>query len=107
MLDKKAKNTVILELKFVWNQATLDVTNVSFETVIFDPKDTLGSLDLTLAGYYKIRQGILQQNLSIYYKFESADISCEQFNKFVNTLKRNKTKRKYPWLEQDDKNIWT
>ena len=29
----------------------------------------------------------------------------EQFNKFVNTLKKEKeeTKEKYPWLEQDDK----
>ena len=41
-------------------------------------------------GYYKITQGILQQNLSKYYKFESDDTLCEQFNKFINTLKREK-----------------
>ena len=35
-----------------------------------------------MIGYYKIKQGILQQNLSKYYRFESADTSCEQFNKF-------------------------
>ena len=29
---------------------------------------------------------------------------CEQFNKFIYTLKKEKeeTKEKYPWLEQDD-----
>ena len=64
----------------------------------------LGILDLRLVGYYKIKQGILQQNLSRYYRFESAYISCEQFNKFINMLKKEKKemKEKYPWLEQDD-----
>ena len=63
----------------------------------------LGILDLKSLGYYKIKQGILQQNLSRYYKFESADTLCEQFNKFITTLKKEKeeTKEKYPWLEQD------
>ena len=64
MLDKKAQNTVMLRLKFVQNLATLHVTNSSLETVIFDPKEMLGILDLRLVGYYKIKQGILQQNLS-------------------------------------------
>ena len=50
------------------------------ETVIFDLKEMLGILDLRLIGYYKIKQGILQQNLSKYYRFEPADIQCEQFN---------------------------
>ena len=74
MLDKKAQNTMMLKLKFVQNLATLDITNSSLETVIFDPKEMLGILDLRLVGYYKIKQGILQQNLSRYYRFESADI---------------------------------
>ena len=46
--------------------ATLDVTNSSLETVIFDPK-ILGILDFGLVAYYKMKQGILQQNLSRYY----------------------------------------
>ena len=60
-------------------------------------------LDLKLISYSKISQGILQQNLSKYYRFESADILCEHFNKFVNTLKKEKEemKEKYPWLEPD------
>ena len=64
----------------------------------------LGILDLTSVGYYNIKQGILQQNLRRYYKLESVDTLCEQFNKFINTLKKEKeeTEEKYPWLEQDD-----
>ena len=41
-------------------------------------------------GYYKIKQGILQQHLSKYFRFGSADTLCEQFNKFIDTLKREK-----------------
>ena len=46
----------------------------------------------------------MQQNLSIYYRFESADILCEQFSKFISILKKEKEeiKDKYPWLEQGD-----
>ena len=46
----------------------------------------------------------MQQNLSRYYRFESADILCEQFNKFIITLKKEKEEmmEKYPWLQQAD-----
>ena len=53
-------------------------------------------------GYYKRRQGILQHNLSKYYRFQSADTLCEQFNRFINTLKKERKeemKEKYPWLD--------
>ena len=63
----------------------------------------LGILDLRSLGYYKIKQGILQQNLSKYYRFKNTDTLCEQFNKFINTLRKEreqkKTKEKYPWLD--------
>ena len=83
--------------------AMLDLTNNTLDTVVFNPKEMLGILDLRSIGYYKIRQVIHQQNLSKYYRFESADVLCEQFNKFVNTLKNEKeeAKEKYPWLEPD------
>ena len=105
MLDKKAQKAMMVKLKFVQNMETLDVTNNSLNTVIFDSKEMLAILDLRLMRYYKIKQGVLQQNLSKYYRFESANILCGQFNKFVNTLKKEKeeTKEKYPWLEKDNK----
>ena len=70
----------MVKCKFPWNLAILDVMNNSLETVIFDPKEILEILDLRLMGYYKIKQGILQQNLHKYYRFESADT-------YVNSLK--------------------
>ena len=52
-----------------------------------------------------MKQGVLQQNLSKYYHFETADVMCKQFNKFVNTLRKEMevSKEKYPWLDKDDK----
>ena len=90
MLDKKAQSTLMLKLKFVWNLATLDITNIPLEIVIFDPKEVLGILDLWSIGYYKIKQGILQQNLSKYHRFKSAEALCEHFIKFINTLKKGR-----------------
>ena len=74
--------------------------------MIFKPEEMIGLIDLRLLGYYKIKQGILQWNLSKYYRFEKAEKLCEYFNKFVNTLKREREqempKDKYPWLDPDD-----
>ena len=83
---------MILKLIFTWNMSILDVTNSCLETVIFD-QNMLEILDLRSIGYNKIMQGILQQNLSKYYRFESADTLCEQFNKFINALKKEEKKK--------------
>ena len=37
---------MMLQLKFTQNLATLDATNSSLDTVIFDPKEILAILDL-------------------------------------------------------------
>ena len=50
----------------------------------------LGILDLRSIGYYKIKYSVFQQNLSDYFRFELADILCEQFNKFVKMLVKEK-----------------
>ena len=56
--------------------------------------------------YYKIKQGILQQNLNRYYRFEEATKLCEYFNKFVDTLKKEIEQTiptdRYPWLDAED-----
>ena len=39
-------------------------------------------------GYYKIKQGVLQQNLNKYYQFEEADKVCEEFNKMVEVIRQ-------------------
>ena len=80
VLDRNAQNRMMLKLKFTWNLAILDVMNSSLETVIFDLKEMLGIIDLRSVVYYKIKLGILQQNLSKYYRFKSDDTLCKQFN---------------------------
>ena len=50
MLDSKEQCTVKLRLKFVRNCASLDITNNTQETVIFEPKPMLGILDLRSLG---------------------------------------------------------
>ena len=94
VLDKKAHNTMMLKLKFTCNVAILDVKKSDLETVIFDPKEMMGILDLRFIGYYKIKQCILHQNLSKYYRFDSADTLCGQSNRFINTLKKGRKVRK-------------
>ena len=73
--------------------------------MISDPKEMLGILDLRSLGYYKIKQGILQQNLSKYYRFKSADTLCGHFNNFINTLKKEgkeEMQEIYPWLDSSN-----
>ena len=91
----------------MYNAATLDIANNGPDTIIYKPEEMLGILDLRSLGYYKIRQGILQQNFSKYYRFKRADTLCEHFNKFINTLKKEREqeelKDSYSWLDPSDK----
>ena len=88
------------------NKAILDIVNKGKDTMMFKPEEMIRVIDLTSLGYYKIKQGILQQNLSRYYKFEKSEKLCEYFNKLVNTPKKRREQRlpddKYPWLDPDD-----
>ena len=59
--------------------------------MIFKPEEMIGSIDLRLLGYYKIKQGILQQNLSRYCRFGRPEKFSKYFNKLINTLKRERT----------------
>ena len=78
---------MMLKLKFIGNKAILYITNNMRETLIFDRKTAIGILDLRSLGYYKIKQGVLQQNLNKYH-FEEANRVCEAFNKMVETVKQ-------------------
>ena len=93
LLDGSSYSIMFIKLKFTCNAAILDIVNNGTETIIFKPDEMLGIVDLRSLGYYKIKQGILQQNLSKYYKFERADRLCEYFNKFINALKRKENRR--------------
>ena len=107
LLDIKELVTLTMKLKIIRNRAIFKVTNGTHETVTFDPADMLGIVDLRSLGYYKIKQGVLQQNLSNMYHFETAKAVCAQFNKLINTLRReestetlsNMGTEKYPCLD--------
>ena len=55
----------------------------------------LGILHLRSLGYYKIKQGIpIAKFKQSAYKFERADTLCKHFNKFINTLKKEREQKK-------------
>ena len=93
ILDGSTHSTMLLKLKFTCNAVMLEIVNNGTETIIFRSEQMLGIVDSRSLGYYKIKQGILQQNLSKYCRFKRADTLCEHFNTFTNTLKRKRTER--------------
>ena len=103
ILDGSTYSTMLLKLKFTCNTVILAVVNNGTETIIFKPEEMIGIVDLRSLGYYKIKQGMLQQNLCKYYRFERQDTLCKYFNKFINTLKRAREQKEpeenYPWLD--------
>ena len=92
ILDGGTYSTLLIKLKLTHNRAILDIVNKGKNTMIFKPEEMIGIVDLRSLGYYKIKQGILQQNLSRYYRFKKAEMLCEYFNKFVDTLKRKENR---------------
>ena len=106
ILDGSTCSTMLLKLNFINNATTLDIVNNGPDTIICKLEEMLGILNLRSLGFYKIKQGILQQNVSKYYKYERADTLCTHFNKVKNTLKREREqkelKEKCPWLDPND-----
>ena len=106
ILDGGTYSTLSIKLKFTHNKAVLDIMNKGIDTIIFKPEEMIGIIDLRSLGYYKIKQGILQQNLSRYYRFGKAEKLCKYFNKYVNTLKKERKQKspkdKYPQLDSDE-----
>ena len=61
-------------------------------------------VDLRSLGFYKIKQEELQEHLGRHYHFELADDICNQYNRFVNLMRKEEnSKGKFPWLEDTDK----
>ena len=90
ILDGGTHSTLLIKLKFTCNNDILGIVNKGKDTMILKPEEMIGVTDLRSFGYYKIKQGILQQNLSRYYRFQKAEKLCEYFNNFVNTLKKER-----------------
>ena len=106
ILDGSTYITMLIKLKFTCKAAISNVVNNGTETIIFQPEELIGIVDLRLLGYYKIKQGKLQQNLNKYYRFERAESLCKYFNKLINMLKKEREQiepeESYPWLDSSD-----
>ena len=107
LLYVKEQITLMIKLKFIRNRAMLKVTNGTQEKVTFNPMDMVGLVDLRSLGYRKVKQGMLQQNVSMEYHFESTNTVCDQFNRLINMLKKEEEGKgkgddKYPWLDNSD-----
>ena len=105
IIDGRTNSTMLIKLKFTCNKAVLDIKNAGKDTMILNLKEMIGVVDIRSLGYYKIKQGILQQNLSRYYRFEASNL-YEYFNKFIDTLKKDREQTssvdKYPRLDPED-----
>ena len=53
---------MLIKLKFTCNAGILDIVNNGTETIIFKSEEMIVIVDLRSLGYYKIKQGLLQQN---------------------------------------------
>ena len=106
IIDGGTYSTLLIKLKFTRNKAILDVKNTGKDTMILRLEEMIGLVDIRSLGYYKIKQGILEENLSKYYRFEEAEKLCEYFNEFVDTFKKEREQTtltdKYPWLDPED-----
>ena len=106
ILDGSTHSTLLIKLEFMCNKAVLDIVNKGKDTTIFKTEEMIGIIDLRSLGYSRIKQCILQQIFSRYYRFEKAEKLCEYFNRFVNTLKKEGEQKSpednYPWLDPDD-----
>ena len=105
ILDMKEQATSMIKVKFIRNKAVLKIINKRHETVTFGQTEMIGVIDLRSLGFYKIKQDILQEHLGKHYHFKLADDICNQYNRFVNLMRKEEenSKGKYPWLEDTDK----
>ena len=87
IIDGKTNSTLLIKLKFMHNKAVVDIKNAGKDTMILNPREMIGIVDIRSLGYYKIKQGILQQNLSRYYRFEEASKLCEYFKLVCRYIK--------------------
>ena len=104
ILDMKEQATSMIKLKFIRKKGVLKITNKTYETVTFQWMEMIGVVDLRSLGFYKIKQEVLQEHLGRHYHFELADDICNQYNRFVNLMRKEEknSEGKFPWLEDTD-----
>ena len=105
ILDMKEQATNMIKLKFIRNKVVLKITNKTHKMVTFGWTEMIGVVDLRSLGFYKIKQEVLQEHLGKHYHFELPDGICNQYNKFINLMKKEQeiSEGKFLWLEDMDK----
>ena len=104
ILDMKEQATSMIKLKFIRNKAVLKITNKTHIPVTFGQSEMIGAVDLRSLGFYKIKQEVFQEHLGKHYHFELGDDICNQYNRFVNLMRKEENSEgKYSWLEDKDK----
>ena len=70
----------------------------------FGRTEMMGIVDLRLQCFYKIKQEVLQEHLGRHYQFELADDICDQYNRFVNLMRKEEesSEEKISWLDDAD-----
>ena len=87
ILDMKEQATNMIKIKFIRNKTVLKITNKTPKTVTFGWMEMIG-IDLRSLGFYKIKQEVLQEHISRHYHFKLADDVCNQYNRFVNLMRK-------------------
>ena len=77
---------MIVKVRSESYKASLEVANNLTKVMVLDPKWEVVISDIRALGYYKIKQGVLQQRLSKYYSFESLQNIFEGYNNFRNKV---------------------
>ena len=67
ILDMKEQATSMIKLKFIRKKVVLKITNKTHETVTFGRTEMIGVADLRSLDFYKIKQEVLQEDLSKHY----------------------------------------
>ena len=88
ILDMKEQAMSMIKLKFIRNKAILKISNNTHEIVTFGQTEMIGVVDLRSLGFYKIKQEVLQEHLGKHYHFKLADDICNQYNRFVNLMRK-------------------
>ena len=104
ILDKEEQAMSMIKLKFIRNKAVSKITNNTHETVTLGQMEMIGVVDLRSLGFYKIKQEVLQEHLGKHYHFKLADDVCNQYNRFLNLMRKEEenSKENYPWLGDTD-----
>ena len=104
ILDMKEQTTNMIKLEFIRNKTVLKITNKTHKTVTFGRTEMMGIVDLRSLGFYKIKQKVLQEHLGQHYHFKLADNVCNQYNRFINLMRKEEenSEGKFPWLEDTD-----